>query len=405
MFSVGVFSKKRLRTVDYLRLNSPRMRQPEPMESSRHSSPERENNGIADYEQQEVSTPENDIQRQKMDRAEIALRSRFRAPRVTTPPRSPVLIQPVRNDYVGTPQLVPPNPVEESHDCSISTASIPEGVISGAEAVDDEDVMQWSGSSLVISATKSRAVERNALMQLLRREVRIMDKEALRLNQAAPHRRPFVASCFLCAYGNREFDSSDMGCNPIVRIFNIIKTNYGHMSLVELCLLIEDFHYDQLYVPLLDPYTNEPTIPLLSAERVFDHMTSHHLDPYIMLGETLHAVTDAIAVIKNELKDSKTGKSDPKMVAAFMALVDRQVRIVSMPPGKMLFGGGRGEMLTIDPAKTGSVINTKRIEPMLRRDANAIGGATAADTSAVDASHLHDFTQNTRAFESDELPM
>jgi hypothetical protein len=300
---------------------------------------------------------------------------------------------------------------ERSSSSSSSTSRRQQQVVHGAAAVLEDmpppATLHLSGNSLTALASRSRTRDRELLMLVHKHN------EQVALNEIDyTHTRPAYIStyCFFCEYGDREVDSSpDSGCRPYIRMVNNIGKNYRAKCTISLISELINYYIDNLYIPSIDPATGIAALPWVTIDKLYDHLKSHIINAVVGLADSYRMVIDAIDAQKNDLIDPETGRIDRHSIQSLTKLVDTQLKIIKTSPKDILFTGGSGEQIFLDPKKMGAVANMRRMEPLFRLTDNAIGGAHVANNEAdddPDALHIHDFlNQQGQPLDPDELPM
>lgn len=196
------------------------------------------------------------------------------------------------------------------------------------------------------------------------REARI--RELLATNGAHGN-YTYSCYCFICEYGNRAFDSTDLGCRPFAEMTNIITSNYGHMSDISIGNLVHAHYMNHLYRSTLDPATGEPTLPPLTSEMVVEHIAEHTLNQTLNIGKSKRVVNRLIDIVSNRLF-SEDDNISYKSVDILIKLIDRQVKLYNIreDTGGAGRSGSGGDAINLDPSAVNSVANLRRIRPLIQ---------------------------------------
>jgi hypothetical protein len=247
----------------------------------------------------------------------------------------------------------------------------------------DEDDDSSAREYVSLAAAVDRGLEREQVATHKRkREVAVAAAvEPAAAVVSRPRKRPrFEHECFMCAYGNSEYDGDpDAGCQPYVELVNMIRTCYGTMSNDELSVKLSNYYYAHIYDPAAEAAPDgRAGLPEMPPHKFKAHIErGHTLNPVIMIGETVRYVYDAI--ILNRTEHAQSDRAVDKLTRLATTL-----RTMLTMPRQTYFGAHmHGEQLAMDPAALGDAASLRRVRPLLVRDQTTLGGAPAADTSAA----------------------
>lgn len=297
------------------------------------------------------------------------------------------------------PFLVPPDPPEPS-------SSAEGDVLQGEAAVDGDEEDEYVGNSLMVAAERSRESERQAVMRVLRQHTNTLRAEMSLDGRRRPPHEQYTSYCFPCETGNMEFDSSDKGCRPILRLREMIEGGYESSCEVSLAIRLSNYYNANLYYESWNPDLGCYMLPPMPVDRWLGHITgSHHLDATLMVGQSLRTTVDALAFTKSKFV-KPNGDMNMDAMKMWKMFAEEQRKFLSLPRNKLFFGGSGNNAsgMNMDPSKMGNVINVRGMTHFMKPASDAIGGATAADTTAVNNTR-RDFTSHRQPLDSEELPM
>lgn len=241
---------------------------------------------------------------------------------------------------------------------------------------------------LATAVAESRQKERSAEEEVMNQH-RERAREESQRNEAewtvAKRTTPvFAAYCFFCEYGNRAYDSTDLGCNPYVTMLAYIESEFAHANIGSLSKDVARYVNKHVWEPSRDPDTGESDIPFTTAAMVQEHIEVHNINPLIILGDNIRINRDIINILKPLIKERASANVNHRAIDSIIKLQASTARMISMADNRLLFGGGANGF-RIDPALAGRIGNTRRVAPLLRRGGGgaAGGGAAAAPVHAA----------------------
>jgi hypothetical protein len=193
---------------------------------------------------------------------------------------------------------------------------------------------------------------------------------------------PYKTTCFLCAYGNRAPDSTDIGAAPYVKMCNMIEQCFGRMSLDQLCVNVANYYTVQLYRPdkrLARARGERTRLPRMKPAVVEEHILRHTKNAVIRAGMLNDMVYDALTTLRRDYPQGRMGD----MANVLHKLGTLWTRVATIRKQDLMFTGGDGDQLMFDPAAIGQVANLRRVAPILQQREDTLGGATASDTTRM----------------------
>jgi hypothetical protein len=192
---------------------------------------------------------------------------------------------------------------------------------------------------------------------------------------------PFRPKCFLCAYGNRSDDASDMGCRPYAELIRMVRQHYGYMHNDELARQMANYYATHIYFPddalAREQGEQETRLPWMKPDHMLEHLLYHIKNPIIRLGVLQDYLYDAL--LHTNAQHTARDDADDRLVK----IADRLLKALTVPKSKLMFAGDEADQLDLNPAAMGGVANTRRIAPFIERRQAVVGGATASDTDAA----------------------
>lgn len=180
--------------------------------------------------------------------------------------------------------------------------------------------------------------------------------------------------CFLCEFGNVSQDGSDPdGCAGFADICNYITNNIPYRDIFALAREAVVIYNQQIRDPALraNGGTLPPNVPHLFAEDVVTHITDHVRHPIVTKMFCLDTLRKLATVTCSQITMERTLD-----VKAATLLVQTIGKIDTINDSIMKYARSDPDIV-LDPAKMFAVANTKRLEKLIERDRDAIGGAGA----------------------------
>jgi hypothetical protein len=294
-------------------------------------------------------------------------------------------------------------PAEESYDGSIHTPAVgngPSGIFERVANImaenearrerDETSEAEEDTDPLLRTIYRARDYERQHFVQRLEgiyedenvdnNELRDREREAIRNHRA--NGRATKVSCFMCHYGNYDFDSTaDKGSQPFVRIRNMIRSRYAYSDLDTLSMDCAEIYHHELREPSRQPDGTYLLPEMLPSDFAL-HIVHHNLNPQIMVGQDLRFTTELLGVLRMQLGQAK-GSMGLKIIDCIIKVMKQRTTYLSLGGRALVFESRTGaDPLALDPTQMGDVANMGRVYPYLASArTSAIGGATATNTS------------------------
>jgi hypothetical protein len=181
--------------------------------------------------------------------------------------------------------------------------------------------------------------------------------------------RPY---CFMCEYGNRVYDGSDIGCRPYVKLLNLFRDNFNRVCNRSMGILLARYYFIHIFQPSMDEDGHSP-LPFMTPELMEKHFFCHELNPAVALANDLRTLNDAIVATRLHLVDPHTDKPDRYMAETLSKLINTRWKVFGVNPAKVAFGSAQTEGIQIDMEAAGSIGNLRRVRPILQLGANTLG--------------------------------